>query len=30
VLVNRTGASLAQAQAVFPGFTGTTIGVTTA
>ncbi len=30
VLVNRTGASVAQAQQVFPGFNGTTIGVTTA
>ncbi len=30
ILVNRTGASVAQVKEVFPGYTGTTIGVTTA
>jgi uncharacterized protein (DUF1501 family) len=30
VLVNRTGASVAQVKEVFPGYNGTTIGVTTA
>jgi uncharacterized protein (DUF1501 family) len=30
VLVNRTGASTDQVKAVFPGYTGTTLGITTA
>ena len=30
ILVNRTGASVAQVKEVFPGFDGTTIGVTSA
>ena len=29
VLVNRTGASVAQVQQVFPGYNGTTLGITT-